>query len=1523
MMKNFILTVLLLVSLLGNTFAQYPILGDVQLPTISIGDCGKLNLSWTNTANAYEYEIKVYKGNGILVESFFTNTGSNITYPQGNNNYIPGNLGNVYFIIRAWNRSQTPNWVSQQFTTSNTINHNPFPAITVNISNISCGGFKATWNGPTSCDNATYKVTVSKIELGNPTSSFSGISIGKEFTINDVLPGSQYNVKVELNSSTTIQNVTAITGTSPTIIIPAQVPLPAAPILQSNCANINVSWQAPACAKSYYVVLYSSNTSPVAISSSNIDEFKTVEGVNNTSVNFTNKTQKKFYKAVVSIVSNGGSSPIASTERSSNELYYNIPVTGVSVSSPSTPSNNTCDAINVNWIKNCAPLYKIELRKYSSTFNYTVINSEIINSTPASIQNKSYNGLESGEYYKVAIQSVFEKAFGYDYGDIVITDLYQMPVKINSPANVRIVSQCGRMVTIAWDSPNDSRLIDYTFDISNSNSFSAGNFALSEFLTEVKDINTVQNTVTIKLNTFAPFKNRVVHFRIKAKNSNNSCNSNYAYLYNINLSDKEASLFMDFYEPFSEYEGTNNFATKYWGFTRPNVAAVSSNPCVDKVQLKVEMVNQDGSLFLPNLTNNAAVRWTGPQVLRNNITTAMASMGTNFSNYIQLNSGKTCNFNGIATTSNLQNQNTSFILGPEIKFGTNILSTGYHKITLLYWINGSNTPLEDSHIIKVVNSLQDFQMKFPEPNNAGTFSNFYANSFQNSYFYGPGFVCRPYNNLILAQSNVPSVNTVPYTSWDEVYTPNVSIIFSKANTAEEFYNTNMVIGEKVLTLNEFNELRNGTLNLITLYNSLNLVANVNFIGIKTGFAYGTTPINGGQTELNYMTKIMSFGYTAKPINLELVSKCANDIRIKWTGNGNASGTIYMLSIGRNYNPTTKEISNFATAGSGTNSITFNNHEISSTTFQTILNAPFENYYISVKAKNGSGCISEASEYIIVKTNEKPIRVNYNPFLSEGLTVNACLNGSIKPNLEMDACVTDLKLEVENSLDIGNKWIGNWETKTQFMNKINSTNTPASLHPYHFETGSLQRYINESSTNPISLWFGGYDGFGAYGSTGNLFKVFNGYDMPYNVKFKYKINSNPASEEISNSLKIKYPNYPIRVQNQNGNLLSGNNNYPVPRIAGSTPVITFYSNYRNISINAENSTSSCIAFANLEFSNSGTFNNSNLLNPPSYPGNVFSILRSSSGLDIIGIANGIGFSTFPIYMRISYFSGDNSTTPLSAVYLINYNPINMYPNANIAYESESQIGHNNFVLENDLNKVYQYDPTNGFYVNNGNVLIPDFQSTLIPISDFYGFAGANSTLSLFQWDAEDLHPSLRGVNYHTTWDKINLFVSPLSETNLDLCEVLNQTNYNGLCKENTLIEIDSIVYPINTFGNHVDSGTKTIKSLLMDIGQFDIGQDNEFIIQQSKINSYCSNTYGKGWRLPTSSEIGKYDDIPVANLTTNPGYYENGTGSIWTSTFWQKGNSSWDAISYPNNTDIYLNNSYYTTKNLVRCVYEAK
>jgi hypothetical protein len=300
-------------------------------------------------------------------------------------------------------------------------------------------------------------------------------------------------------------------------------------------------------------------------------------------------------------------------------------------------------------------------------------------------QVHTFGNLTPSNYYRVEVIAQYQQnGNSLSNSNSIYSSWYQAPTPIAAPSNVRIISKCGRKVTIGWDASTDPRATGYSFDLSNSNTFSNGNFVINE-TTGLPMQNYIvngasTNQVTLTLGSFAPFEIRSIHLRIKTLNSNNSCNSIYSNLYNIALYETAASISVNSHGYFGAIEGSNTFYTTYFSNNFPHPTLFRYDPCVTQAQIKIEMVNADGSLFTPTSTNVGAVRWSSP--VSNNLSLYMLGP---LSNFISLNGGIVCNYNGIGTTSNLTSSGLSLLLAPKIQYGSQILSTGYHKITLRYW----------------------------------------------------------------------------------------------------------------------------------------------------------------------------------------------------------------------------------------------------------------------------------------------------------------------------------------------------------------------------------------------------------------------------------------------------------------------------------------------------------------------------------------------------------------------------------------------------------------------------------------------------------------------------------------------------------------------------------------------------------------------------------------------------------------------------------------------------------------------
>lgn len=1382
----------------------------------------------------------------------------------------------------------------------------------------SCGKLNATWNTPSSGTPQYYEVEIYKDGVIYYTPINVGTVLSYTFPANnEVLEPGNYTFKVRSFSNGNFSSFVSPPGgisTNYNALSPT--------VSNIACKSFTISWNSlvTGCTSNvvtYKYLIYEGSTCGGSMTLLNLSSNNTTT---NTSVVFNNALPGKFYKVRVvalSYLTETGLSFFPSTGCFQTPA---IPVvTNMNFTNSSIPVNNVCNGFSFTWDGNaCATHYQLKLWRCPFPSNGcqtgTVVSTTTLAHVGPTVGNQvhTFGNLTPSNYYRVEVIAQYQQnGNSLSNSNSIYSSWYQAPTPIAAPSNVRIISKCGRKVTIGWDASTDPRATGYSFDLSNSNTFSNGNFVINE-TTGLPMQNYIvngaaTNQVTLTLGSFAPFEIRSIHLRIKTLNSNNSCNSIYSNLYNIALYETAASISASAHSYFGAIEGSNSFYTTYFSNNFPHSTLFRYDPCITQAQIKIEMVNADGSIFNPTSTNLSAVSWSSP--VSTNLSLFMQGPPS-LSNFIAQNGGTVCNYNGIGTTSNLTSAGLSLLLAPKIQYGSQILSTGYHKITLRYW-EGSVVK-EYPVIVKTINSLDEFSLQYPLPSTIEPFTDYYYNTSSPNYHFGPGFNCRQFNNTINAKSNPPTLNVAPYASWDNVYPPNTKIIFSKANIPSEFYmdaaNDDQIIGEKLLSNIETTALRAGSLNLISLFNSLNINQSISYIGIRTGAGYGSSVLPS-------VTKIMAFGYTAKPTDLQLVHKCANEVKLKWVGNGNAAGTNYLVTIGSNYNATTNSISNFATSGAGASLVTYNNYSVTLTELQVILNAPHTNYFVQVKANNAAnGCVSAPSNVINFKTNLEPVRILVS---SDYNSVN-CLNSGVFVTFEFDDCIDQTQLHLENVSDNTNTWTGPMESKSTFINKYTNTFNNSSLWPWLFGGNTIQNYINHNTPNANLLWFGGYDGYSYKQPSGKLLKSFIFYDHPYKVRINYKKIGLPTTFFVEKNEQIKFPNYPVTVRRSNGNPSPHQSPRPVPNLWFGAVDIDCYQNYRFLSISAPNSSLSCLGNVKIEFSNSLT-----VWPTPSSP-DLKNQLNSSPGIDIISLANVRGFTSFPVYIKILYSSGGApSGSELGAIYVLNYYNFPGYPNGNSAYQEEGVSGFNDFVLFDNPAQVFTYDHNNQFYFSGADILVPDLSSTLVSNTNFFGFSGGTPSSNNFQWDNVGLAFSGTGAQYDFQWDKLNMFVSPFSPYPMDICNVLDFKGYSGVCNNLTQIPIDDPIYPSNPnlSGNYVGNGLHTIDDLIMDQGNVDVGGDLDYVIQQSNNdNTYCVHTYGKGWRLPTATELGKDHDFPSMNFNTNPGYFENSTGVIWTSSLWQNNNSFWEAIGNFSSTTIAINNNFYNTHNYVRCVY---
>ncbi|MFH2142407.1 MAG: T9SS type A sorting domain-containing protein [Bacteroidota bacterium] len=266
----------------------------------------------------------------------------------------------------------------------------------------------------------------------------------------------------------------------------------------------------------------------------------------------------------------------------------------------------------------------------------------------------------------------------------------------------------------------------------------------------------------------------------------------------------------------------------------------------------------------------------------------------------------------------------------------------------------------------------------------------------------------------------------------------------------------------------------------------------------------------------------------------------------------------------------------------------------------------------------------------------------------------------------------------------------------------------------------------------------------------------------------------------------------------------------------------------------------------------------------------------------------------------------------------------YPSGNAAYNTEKLLGFNPVTISGG-SCVYTYDNLNNFYKSIDKILIPDIQEisdgNFVAEDTFFGFdiGGFCSNLN-FQWDNQIQISS-------TTFDRNNLFVSPVSTINMAYGKVLQYTNdtcYYADCL--TIIDgpDSSLIYP--QFSPLSGTYDLWAGEELIDAGDLKGTGTSQKISQQqadSTLNcSYCVKTYGPGWRLPTDIEAGHFNDEEGLGNGFDQGYTSNDSSCyIWTSSLFIVYNVKRWTVRM---TDGTWENcaGFLNVPNKVRCVYSA-
>lgn len=743
-------------------------------PTIT---CGKLNMTWNDAGNT-TYDIQIFKnGNTTPYASFTTsiNGVKSATFLPNSNEVLE--TGYYQFKVK---RNPTGNpWSSLSNPISTSLSYN---ALSPSVSNICANSITLNWNrliNGASCNtNITYKYYIERytdnsgLMLYTGFTTFTGTTTNNSFTFRGTEPNSFYKIRVEAlgnNGTASVainSSVFPATGCIQTAALPA-----VSNIAFSNitCGGFNISWNAftGVCAPSNLIYRYSIyNTNEVV---SDLINPIFVGTTTSTSVTYSNVNPSNNYKVKVEVLENFTNKLFASSSFPSGVgaiQTLNIPaVPSITIGNiATTPTSNWCTAITTTWPKvDCATEYVIQVMDYSANpTNGLISNTITVAATTASIQTTTIaSGIKANNFYVLRIRAI-KKVNNIEVATSTVTSSTSLQTpNIIAPTTPISVTVCGRNVTITWGASTDVRAEGYLVDLSNSGIFAAGNFiSLTSQDPPIENFSIsgrTNNSFTFTMPSIHPFVQRTIYFRVCAKNVNLTCNSGYGAV-SINISETAASI--DY--PISTISNSpievinnvpNNFKTYYLGLGSVYPLNFEKHGCVQKCQVKVEMASADGNVYSPNGVASSATTWSGPQTT--NLTNFLSGF---FSDYIKNNGGTLCNYNGIGTFANLNAASTSLLLAPEIKCGNQVLSTGYHKITLLYWTGGNPNPESQSIIVRVFNVLNDFSLQYPDQSGNGSFTNYYFNTASPLCDIGPGFNCLTFGATINAKSNTPNFN---------------------------------------------------------------------------------------------------------------------------------------------------------------------------------------------------------------------------------------------------------------------------------------------------------------------------------------------------------------------------------------------------------------------------------------------------------------------------------------------------------------------------------------------------------------------------------------------------------------------------------------------------------------------------------------------------------------------------------------------------------------------------------------------
>ena len=266
----------------------------------------------------------------------------------------------------------------------------------------------------------------------------------------------------------------------------------------------------------------------------------------------------------------------------------------------------------------------------------------------------------------------------------------------------------------------------------------------------------------------------------------------------------------------------------------------------------------------------------------------------------------------------------------------------------------------------------------------------------------------------------------------------------------------------------------------------------------------------------------------------------------------------------------------------------------------------------------------------------------------------------------------------------------------------------------------------------------------------------------------------------------------------------------------------------------------------------------------------------------------------------------------------------YTTGNKAYWTERSLNFNDVTIGGG-NFIYSYDTINHIYRNGNKILLPNLSAVTNGVyvidSTFYGFGiGGNPDSYNYQWDAQTL------TLQNSEFDIPYLFVSPVSVISMDYGKALQYNNiYCGYGNCYAIIDgpVESLAYPYYQPQN--DTFQIWTGEELINAGDIK-GTGTPSKISQQQLDtttnmSYCVNTYGQGWRLPTDIEAGHVNDLEGFGNGFDNGYKGNTQDYMWTSSLFK----TYNVKRWP----VQLDNGYWEncagflyTYNKVRCVFNS-